>query len=528
MKKIINFLVICIVIMVTFFENVIPVFANITENTNKGNIIVSNLESGVKVDIYRIATVNYDYVADQPKDVAYTWNLQVKNWINSNYPNYVNPEKFYEDVETMSDNAREFYDKLTNAIKSGNISINPTSTKEAEGKASYPVVENNLNSKVIFENQEMGTYLIIIENGYMVYTPSVINLVPKFDENNKTWILENQTAVIKATAPKITKTVTNMENTKDNYSTKDTINYLIEADIPTYLDNSLYREYYISDNLGKGLTLNKDSLIIYGIKGNSSEQLNNGYVINYDTPRPNHTEKSTFVISFDYEQIKKFEKIKVEYTAKLNQNDTLILGNEGNSNNAHLDYTNNPYVRNSEQSNITQDSDEIKVYTYGIELEKVDKNNPEIKLSGAKFTLSDKNNNLFYFIKNSDGVYYLGKKGEDNATTNLVVDNNGLLSLRGLDEGEYIVTETHAPDKYNISTTSYEVEIKDTDIDGNLDGDIDGIFSFQFPDTKEFMLPLTGGRGVYLFVISGVIFIIIGIIVFIRFSKKEKNNKRKM
>ena len=506
MKKIINFLIIGIFIIVAFFANVIPVFANITENTNKGDITVSNLEAGVKVDIYRISTVNYDYVADQPKDVTYTWNPQIENWINNNYSNYSNPEKFYEDVETMSNKSQEFYDSLTNAIKSGTIALNPTSTKVAEGKASYPVVESNLSSSVVFNKQEMGTYLVIIENGYMVYTPSVINLVPKFDENNKTWILENQTVTIKATNPKITKTVTNMEKIKDNYSTIDEISYVIEADIPT---------------------LDKNSLMVYGINGDVSEQLSNGYEISYDTPRPNQSENSTFVINFDYNQIKGFEKIKVEYKSKLNQNDTLILGNEGNSNKAYLDYTNNPYSRNNQESNNVQDSNEIKVYTYAIEVEKVDKNNSEIKLSGAEFTLSDKNNNLIYFIKSSDGVYYLGKKGEDNATTNLVVDNNGLLSLRGLDEGEYIVTETHAPDKYNISTTAYEVEIKDTDMDGNLDGDEDGIFSFQFPNTKEFIIPLTGGKGIYLFLILGAIFILLGIVVFI-VSKKRKNNKRKM
>lgn len=524
MKRKIKYLSIIIIMMSMFFCNIMPSYAIITKDKNKGNITVSNLEKGVKVEIYRIATVNYNYEANQPEDIAYQWNSEVENWINSNYPNYIDPEKFYEDVETLSDESQDFYDNLTSAIKGKTIPMEPTATKKAEGEANYPVRENNLKSKVVFEQQEMGTYLIIIENGYMVYTPSVVNLVPSFDDNTKTWNLENQTAIIKASIPGITKSVTNMNKTEDNYSTKDKINYVIEADIPKYLDNSFNKNYYISDNLGKGLTIDKNSLVISGIKGELTEKLNEGYIINYDSVRPNQTEKSTFVINFDYEKIKEFDKIKIEYIAKLNSNDTLVLGNDGNSNSAYLDYTNNPYSQDNQETNTIQETDKIKVYTYGIEIEKVDKNNPEIKLSGAEFTLSDESGNLLYFIKTSDGVYYLTDKGTDNSTTNLIVNSNGLLTLKGIDEGKYVVTETHSPDNYNISTKTYEVQIKDVDVDGVLDGDEDGIFSFQFPNTKGFVIPFAGGTGSILFIIFGTMFVITGIVAFVILAKKKKEN----
>ena len=56
----------------------------------------------------------------------------------------------------------------------------------------------------------------------MVYTPSVVNLTPKYNNTNKEWELDSSVNVtVKATNPQITKTVTNDSSSKDNYSTKD-------------------------------------------------------------------------------------------------------------------------------------------------------------------------------------------------------------------------------------------------------------------------------------------------------------------
>lgn len=522
-RKIIVLTIIILEILGVFF-NVTPVFASITKENDKGTITVSNIENEVNVDIYRLLNVSYNYEADQPNDTCYSWNENVKGWVDRNFPNYSDPEKFYEDVKNMSDDSQAFYDKLTSTIKSGDISLTPTATKKAQGVANYPVQTKNLDSSVVFEKQEMGTYLIIIENGYMVYTPSVVNLVPTFKTDSKTWVLENQTATIKATNPTITKYVSSSK-TSDNFSTEDELNYTIEADVPKYLENSLNKDYYISDNLENGLILDKNSVKVSGIKGETKSALEDGFTINYDSARPNQTENSTFVINFEYDKIKNYDKIQVEYKAKLNQNSSLVLGLQGNSNVGYLDYTSNPYVKEKQEATKTQETERVKVFTYGIEIEKVDKNNTKTKLSGAEFNLLDEEENLLYFVKEVDGVYYLGEKGKDGAVTNLAVNSSGKLSIKGLDEGKYNVKEIHAPDGYNISTKIYEVEIKDTNVDGVLNGDEDGIFSLQFPNTKGFVIPLTGGRGSYLYLILGVSFIIIGLGVFI-IAYKKKNKKK--
>ena len=217
----------------------LPVYASITTTTNTKDITVSGIEAGAKVSAYQLTTVNYDYTADQPQAVPYTWNSNVKTWVEANYSAYSNPENFYKNVTSNSDEAKVFYSALSAAIKGGTVSLT-AKTETATGTASYPVTDEKLTGSVTFTGCEMGTYLILIENGYMVYTPSVINLTPEFDNTTKEWKLPDSMAVtVKATKPQITKTVTDETKTKDNYSTKDTISFTIVADIPTYATGSL-------------------------------------------------------------------------------------------------------------------------------------------------------------------------------------------------------------------------------------------------------------------------------------------------
>ena len=84
-------------------------FASITTTTNTKNITVSGIEAGVKVSAYQLTTVNYDYTADQPQAVPYTWDSNVKTWIDANYAEYSDPENFYKNVTNNSDEAKEFY-----------------------------------------------------------------------------------------------------------------------------------------------------------------------------------------------------------------------------------------------------------------------------------------------------------------------------------------------------------------------------------------------------------------------------------
>ena len=224
-------IVVCLALILSMFSTYSR--ANITEGTNTANIIVNKIEAGVKVSAYKLTTVNYDYDADQLTDNPYSWVSEVQTWLQSTHPTYVNMETFAEEVKS-EDAAKSFYSELAAAIRGGTVNLTPKEGT-AGGTATYPVGEDDLTGSVTLTGCEMGTYLVLIENGYKVYTPSVVHLVPEYNEEDSEWELPNQTVTVKSTNPQITKTVTDDSAKADNYSTKDTISFKIVADLPTYL-----------------------------------------------------------------------------------------------------------------------------------------------------------------------------------------------------------------------------------------------------------------------------------------------------
>ena len=343
-------------------------FANITDTTDTRDITVSGIEAGVKVSAYQLTTVNYDYTADQPQSTPYSWNPSVKTWVDTNFSAYSDPENFSEAVTSDSAEANTFYSSLAAAIRGGTVTLTAKEETATGTSTTYPVVEESLDGTVTFADCEMGTYLILIENGYMVYTPSVVNLTPEYDNESHEWELPDSVEVrVKATNPQITKTVTNDSLGEDNYSTRDEISFKIVADVPTYLANSLSKTYAISDKLEGGLTLVDGSITVHGQNGDAPEvELTSpeDYTLTTESAtRPNAgQDEADFVINFVYDEIDGFDKIIVEYKAKLSQSAETVVGGTGNTNTAYLDYSNNPYVASSVQ---TQESEDT-VYTYGI------------------------------------------------------------------------------------------------------------------------------------------------------------------
>ena len=91
-KTLFKAIVVAIAIVLIVMGLNLQAFASITTTTNTKNITVSGIEAGVKVSAYQLTTVNYDYTADQPQAVPYTWNSSVKTWVDANYSTYSNPE----------------------------------------------------------------------------------------------------------------------------------------------------------------------------------------------------------------------------------------------------------------------------------------------------------------------------------------------------------------------------------------------------------------------------------------------------
>lgn len=150
------------------------------------------------------------------------------------------------------------------------------------------------------------------------------------------------------------------------------------------------------------------------------------------------TDSCTFEIRFtDLKKITdatiaKGTVISVEYTAKLNKN--AVIGSAGNDNKSHIEFSNNP---NDETKHGNTPDDTVIVFTYETIVNKVnEKNEP---LAGAGFTLYKK------LAENDASNPY-------SVVTTFTVDKDHpatTFEFKGLDAGEYMLSETTTPAGYN-------------------------------------------------------------------------------
>ena len=509
---------ISVILIALIILNVISLKSFAILITDRGSLKVSNIEAGVKVSLYKLTKTNYDYEVDQPIYPPYEWDDSVKTYLETtagkdkDYSAYSDPEVFAKNVETNSTEAANFYDFLASVIKGEEMIMEPLKVEEAPGVLAFPV---ETNSEVEFTDLEMGTYLIIIENGYMVYRPTVVNITPVFNKETEKWEMSKPEVEIKASNIGIEKTVNEEQEGDNKVSTTDIINFDIRTDVPQYLENSLAKEYQVSDKFSEALTLIEDSIKVYGVNGTKETLLTKDVEYKLLTQRPNEFGESTFTLKFDYEQIKQYETIHVDYNVKLNENETTKMAGEGNPNHAYLDYSNNPYDGTSWK---TQE-DEEKVYTYELTITKVDRDDHNILLTGAEFVLSESpdGSNPMTFKKYSDGVYY--KSNEEGAAKTLEVGkeegNKGKLELRGLDNGTYYLLETKAPNEYNRITTSKELVVNNENA------------GYIVENVKTFQLPITGGMGTTVLTVVGSIFVLTGLVLIIIVNKKSKTKEEK-
>ena len=500
--------ILSIMMIVTLIIVSINISSYAVQSTDTTSLVIEGLEAGVSVTAYRLATINVDDTTGQLMDPEYEWEESVLAWLqteSNGYTDYEDPADFAEvtDAETLE----TFYSAIAAAIKGETLTISTSYTGEADGDdATYPVETTHTAT---IDGVEMGLYLVIIENGYMIYTPSAVLVVAEWDGSSYS-LAESFSVNVKLTTPTITESVTDTSTQVDNYSTTSTINYTITANVPNYAENSIYKTYTITDELSGGLTLDTSTdIVVSAVSGDETITLVAGtdYTIT--------TTETGFTVQFVYSSIDGYDEVQITFSASLSQDSSTVVGSSGNINTATLTYSNNPYTDSTQETTSSS-----TVYTYGIEITKLNKSDEA--LEGATFNLKDSSGNVLTFIQ-SGGVYYLST--DSSASADLVSDSSGLITIYGLDEGTYTLQETVAPDDYILDTTPEEIVISDASLDGTLDEndeDGDGVYELTWYNSTGFSLPITGGTGTVIFSVVGVCLIIIGVVLK-RKSNKEEN-----
>lgn len=324
--------------------------------------------------------------------------------------------------------------------------------------------------------------------------------------------------------------------------------------------------YQFSDQLSKGLALqNGAKVYLYAneaeAKADPTHQNNTGKDITEKfTPASGSADTNGNVTAtWTCDNLKLVADVTSEscivlsYKAKINS-EAAIGDNAGNTNTATLTYSNNPMTGDYG----TTVPDEVKSYTYGLKLNKVDLGT-EKALPNAKFTIMVKaaaDTSLQGKYVQSDGT--LGEGKHEFST-----GDDGAITVKGLGAGTYTVEETDAPANYD-KVTSFDFTIKsksENEASGensnaekyvlsarsgqviigtpdNVTGDNkleaeddtttneDGTFNITVGDTKQVGLPLTGLNGVTFTWIAGGAVLCIGVAHLIRSRKQAEESEQ--
>lgn len=323
--------------------------------------------------------------------------------------------------------------------------------------------------------------------------------------------------------------------------------------------------YKFSDQLSKGLTLETGfTATLYANKDLAQADINhaNGTDVTSSftqSAEPADPATGTKTTTWTCENLKSVKRVAagscivVSYKAKINSEAT-VGDNAGNTNTVKLEYSNNPMTSDTGMTV----PDEVKTYTYGLKLNKVDLGT-EKALPDAKFTIKVKaaaDSNLMGKYVQSDGTL-----GDD--AHKFTTGDDGAIAVTGLGAGTYTVEETDAPEnydkvasfdftiksksesgtsgessnaeKYVLSASSNQVIIgtpNDKKGDNKLEAKTgtatndDGTFNITVGDTKHVGLPLTGLNGVTFTWIAGGAVLCIGVTHLIRSRKQAEESEQ--
>ncbi len=406
---------------------------------------------------------------------------------------------YYTGTESAADVAK--------ALSDGAMTI-----AQLEGKLTLTTpVKTVISAKdnTVIDGLAAGYYLVKDKDGTQAdksdaYTTFIVQVVG------------DTSAAVKSDVPTVVKKVQDKnDSTGDTTGWQDSADYDIGDDVPYQVtgtmpnniaDYTTYK-YTFTDTMSKGLTYTNNAKIMIGNKDVTSS-FTETVTANTD---------GTTTVTWACDNMKGIEgvtlnnetKVVVSYTAKLNDN--AVIGSAGNPNTVNLTFSNNPNQGGEGETGKTPDDKNI-VFTYKVVVNKVDQN--EQPLAGAAFSLSK---------KNSDGTY--------SEVTTIQAGDTTKFEFKGLDDGDYKLTESTTPTGYNTIepieftiTADHDTEKDDpnlTSLSGDkLTGSAQTTITFKADTSagslttdvvnqKGSTLPSTGGIGTTIFYVAGCALVVL-------------------
>ena len=349
------------------------------------------------------------------------------------------------------------------------------------------------STTVKFESLELGYYLM----------DSTLGTLCALDTTTPDVIIKEKNEV-----PSNEKTVE--EDSSKNYGSVNdadigqTVNFKSTVTLPAGSENVIFH-----DTMSAGLTLKVESVKVYTDARLTTELEANSYTLKTS----GLLDACTFEIAFSQEYLNDLKEkavVYVVYSAVVNEN--AVVGGEGNPNTSHLSYGDERNTKTTPGSNTT-------TYTWSFDVLKYGNGDETNVLANAEFVLLNSNKSKVAVVENGKltGWMELPAAGEGGsvvwpANTILKTNENGKISIAGLDADTYYLREIKAPAGYNVLKDDVEVKIDPT-VSDKTTVKVDNLSGTE--------LPSTGGMGTTFFYVAGSIMLLGAAVLLV--TKKRMN-----
>lgn len=439
-------------------------------------------------------------------------------------------------LEDIEDSAADFYGKFndvdqdTKAYELAEMieTLNNTQLKAFAGFAAENTRGSGstgalTGSSYVISGLEPGYYIIVdtLRSGttneavsrYMLQVAGDVSVEPK------------------ASVPTIDKKVFNPDQEAYMYGADggigDTVSFKIEAVLPDNLSDYNDYTFIICDQMSEELTFNEIELV----------SLNDATLSDrfYSFSGPDNDNKFTVTIDVGGREMSSGSVIVFYYNAIINSK---AKAGTPITNKASLIYSNDP---NSSGATGTTDPDDnvCSVYTYRMDLKKVaEGTSTGLKDAGFVFGFEyypvNLINDTYVQSEDPEQVYAVIENGKfkswtlDETEASVMTTNElGLISLDGIDDGEFFLKEVRHPDGFNLlkepvnivirgdqnaaggmeslSVTSSCADRIDTEVSADKST---GIIQLIVENIEGSAIPVTGGEGTAAIMLSGLFLVL--------------------
>ena len=470
-------------------------------------------------------------------------------------------------------------DALNNKLSAA-LAANSTSAKNALETAvkngGVAMTETDATGHTSASNMEQGLYLVVETRVPKMVTstcnPFFVSL-PMTTIDGSEWTYDiviypkNQTG-----NPDLSKTVRESKNStgkhngsltdiKDGYahtataSVGDVVDYQFISTLPTITSKaSSLSEYTYVDTMSKGIRYNKNDVVIEFFRDSACTDKittwgedSGKFTTVYDDTQNSMTIKMT---ESGLSEINESESVytdsvkrgysdctmRITYAATLTAD--AQMGDKDNPNEVVLTWkrTNTTYYDTLK--------DCCHVYTYGIDVLK-QFSDGKGSIQNVKFNLHNDTDDVFVIADLKDGVYYAKSfTSKKSDATTFVPNGSGHIIVKGLEDDTYSLIEVATDKGYILLADAIELVIKTGEsgtceqcatklltASATVNGkdvtmtDGNAIVPLTVLNNPGFNLPKTGGRGVWMYTVGGVLLLSAAAFIVVKSRKQHKSEQ---